>query len=68
MDAKCKTLIQVMLFYAVLACVVAPMIGWKLGKDQNDSIEKAGHAFVIGSIVSVLLWYTYGVKKVKEAQ
>jgi hypothetical protein len=68
MDAKCKRLIQIMVFYAVLACVIAPIIGWKLGKDQTDSIEKSGHAFVIGSIISILLWYNYGINEVKKAQ
>jgi hypothetical protein len=52
---------QIMLFYAVLACIVGPALFYVFG---NRSLKNAGNGFVAGSIVSIILWFTYGRKLV----
>jgi len=51
------TFASVMLFYAVLSCVVGPALFYFLWK---KSLQTAGNGFVAGSVVSILLWLTYG--------
>jgi len=46
---------QVMAFYALLSCVIMPLIGYKIKGEQG-----LGQGYVIGSVVSVLLWLTVG--------
>jgi hypothetical protein len=48
---------QVMAFYALLSCVIMPLIGYKI-KGQ----EGLGQGYIIGSIVCVGLWLTVGKK------
>lgn len=50
---------QVMVFYAVLSCVIAPLIGYKI-KGQSG----LGQGYVAGSIICVVLWLTVGKKYV----
>jgi hypothetical protein len=48
-----------MAFYAVLTYFVFPMIFYyTMGK----TVQAAGQGFVVGSVVSVALWYFYGSK------
>lgn len=51
----------IMLFYAILACVIGPVIFYQL---VGKSWKTAGNGFVAGSIVSILLWFFYGRKMV----
>jgi len=55
----CKAFWQVMAFYAVLSCVIAPLIGYHFKGHQG-----LGQGYVAGSVVSVLLWLTVGKKYV----
>jgi len=49
----------IMAFYAVLTYFVFPMIFYyTMGK----TAQAAGQGFVVGSVVSVALWYFYGSK------
>ncbi len=61
MDKALTTFASIMLFYAVLACVVGPALFYFLWK---KSLKTAGNGFVAGSVVSVLLWFMYGSKMV----
>ena len=50
-----------MLFYVFLTYVLGVTIGYyTLGK----TVDAAGHGFVIGSVLSIVLWYAYGRKLV----
>jgi hypothetical protein len=46
----------VMAFYAVLSYIVGPL-GFYYFVDKT--LMSAGNGFVVGSIVSVLLWFTF---------
>lgn len=52
---------QIMLFYAILACFLMPFIFYFF---IHKSDRSAGNGFVLGSILSIMLWYSYGSKMV----
>jgi hypothetical protein len=52
---------SIMLFYAILSCVVGPVIFYYIG---NHSLQFAGYGFVIFSIISIILWVVKGRKMV----
>jgi hypothetical protein len=54
-----KTFIGIMAFYALLTYIVFPLVFYYLGKKK---LVNAGYGFVIGSVVSVVLWLTVGSK------
>ena len=48
-----------MLFYIILSYIIGPSIGYySLGR----TTAAAGHGFVAGSVISIILWYTVGYK------
>lgn len=52
---------MIMLFYIFLSYLLGPVIGYfAFGK----SASAAGTGFVIGSIISIILWYMVGSKMV----
>lgn len=54
----------VMVFYVVLTYIIFPAIAYlAFGK----TLEAAGNGFIVGSVVSVVLWKFYGFGMVKEA-
>ena len=62
MEFNLYKFVTIMLFYIVLSYVIGPLVGYyTLGKTSTS----AGHGFVIGSIISIILWYTVGSKLVK---
>lgn len=52
---------MIMFFYILLSYFIGPVVGYyTLGK----SVSAAGHGFVIGSLISIALWYSVGKKLV----
>jgi hypothetical protein len=56
---KVETFIGIMAFYAVLTYLVFPVTFYYLGK---KNLVNAGYGFIVGSVVSVLLWVSIGSK------
>ena len=54
----------VMAFYAVLTYILFPAIAYFL---FGKTLEAAGNGFIVGSIVSVILWRMVGMGMVKGA-
>ena len=54
----------VMAFYAVLTYILFPVIAYFL---FGKTLEAAGNGFIVGSIVSVVLWQSVGMGMVKGA-
>ena len=54
----------VMAFYAVLTYLLFPAIAYFL---FGKTLEAAGNGFIVGSIVSVILWRMVGMGMVKGA-
>ena len=50
---------QIMIFYALLSCFIAPAVGYFITK-TNKGLEMG---YIIGTIISVILWFTVGKKK-----
>jgi hypothetical protein len=61
MEKGLATFSSIMLFYAVLACFLTPLVFYFIG---NRSLKVAGHGFLVGSVVSMVLWVMYGSKMV----
>lgn len=52
----------VMAFYAVLTYILFPVIAYFL---FGKTLETVGNGFIVGSILSVILWKVYGFGLVK---
>ena len=61
LSSSSSMFLQIMLFYILLSYILFPMIFYfAFGK----SLKQAGNGFVVGSIISIILWYTFGRKMV----
>jgi len=58
-----KMVAMIMVFYMFLSYVVGPMIAYHLVGKNADSI---GTGLVIGSILSIMMWYKYGIYMVEK--
>lgn len=62
MDNSLWIFTRIMLFYVFLSYLVMPIIFYySFGKN----LMSAGNGFVVGSIISIILWYIYGSKMLK---
>jgi hypothetical protein len=55
---------SVMVFYAVLTYLLFPAASYFF---FGKTLEAAGNGFIVGSIVSIVLWRMVGTKMVKGA-
>jgi hypothetical protein len=62
MDAKFQNFLRIMMFYILLTYVIFPAGFYYLA---GRSLASAGNGFVVGSIVSLALWFGVGKKMVK---
>ena len=58
-----RTFFMIMIFYILLSYVIGPMFFYYF---INKSLLSAGNGFVVGSILSIILWYTYGSKMINK--
>jgi hypothetical protein len=56
-STKLNTFVFIMMFYILLSYIIFPIAFYYL---FNKSLSSAGNGFVVGSLLSILLWYTYG--------
>lgn len=54
----------VMAFYAVITYLLFPAVAYFM---FGKTLEAAGNGFIVGSVVSVVLWKFYGFGMVKGA-
>jgi len=59
MNKNLQTFVGIMAFYALLTFVLFPLGFYYL---VNKSLSSAGNGFVVGSLVSVGLWFMFGRK------
>ena len=59
---KLNTFYAIMAFYAILSYVIFPYAFYQYKK----TLTSAGNGFIVGSIVSIILWITYGCKMIKD--
>lgn len=61
MKPSTKIFIQIMGFYIMLSYVLGPVVFYyAFGHD----LQAAGHGYVVGSVLSILLWYYKGSKMI----
>lgn len=61
MDKSMMTFLQIMVFYIFLSYVLAPVaFYYAFGR----TLASAGNGFIVGSILSIVLWHFYGKKMV----
>jgi hypothetical protein len=63
MEAKTQTFIGIMIFYIVLSYIIFPIGFYYL---VEKSLSSAGNGFVVGSIISIILWMNFGRKMVTK--
>jgi hypothetical protein len=63
MSASFQTFFMIMLFYILLSYLIGPMFFYYF---INKSLLSAGNGFAVGSILSIVLWYTYGSKMINK--
>ena len=61
MADKFQTFLGIMAFYVFLSHILFPSIFYNF---VEKSYKSAGTGFVLGSVISVVLWYTVGSKMV----
>lgn len=61
MKANVQTYMGIMVFYVFLSYVLFPLGFYYL---IDKTLLSAGNGFIAGSIVSIILWLTYGKKMV----
>ena len=59
---KMKTFFGIMVFYILLSYVIFPLLFFYF---TDKSLNQAGNGFIVGSIISILLWWFYGSKLIK---
>jgi hypothetical protein len=58
---KVNTFYSIMAFYAIITYLVFPFAFYQ----YKNTLESAGTGFVFGSIISVILWFSYGSQMIK---
>ena len=61
MSAGFSKFLSIMLFYILLSYVIGPAIFYYF---VQKSLTSAGNGFVLGSVISIGLWYIAGSKMV----
>lgn len=62
MDSKLRLFLGIMLFYILLSYLLFPLGFYYL---VDKSLSSAGNGFIVGSIISIVLWLSVGRKMVK---
>ena len=61
MSSKFATFLSIMLFYILLSYVLGPLFFYYF---FGKTLKSAGNGFIVGSILSIVLWYFYGSKMI----
>lgn len=61
MSASLTTFLSIMLFYILLSYILGPLAFYYL---FGKTLKAAGNGFIVGSILSIVLWHFYGSKMI----
>lgn len=61
MDKSMMKFLQIMAFYMLLTYVLGPVVFYYA---FGRTLASAGNGFIVGSILSVVLWHFFGKKMV----
>jgi len=62
MADKFKLFVSIMAFYVFLSYVLGPLVFYYM---MGRSLTAAGNGFIVGSLISIVLWLMVGSKMVK---
>jgi hypothetical protein len=62
MDPKFTMFLQIMLFYILISYVIMPTAFYFY---YGKSLAAAGNGYVVGSLLSLIMWYAAGKNMVK---
>ena len=62
MDSRFTLFLQIMLFYILLSYLIMPTIFYFY---YGKSLTAAGTGFVVGSLLSLIMWYAVGKNMIK---
>jgi hypothetical protein len=62
MTDKLQIFISIMFFYIFVSYFLGPLVFYYL---VERSLMSAGNGFIVGSLLSILLWLMYGSKMIK---
>jgi hypothetical protein len=63
MSDKLQTFIVIMIFYIILSYIIGPLVSYYF---MGCTLTAAGNGFIVGSILSIILWLTVGSKMIKK--
>lgn len=63
MEKSVQMFLGMMAFYAILSFVLGPLLFYFFWK---KSLKVAGYGFIVGSILSIILWIFFGEKMVMK--
>lgn len=62
MSSGLTTFLSIMFFYIILSYLIGPLVFYySFGK----TLKSAGDGFIVGSILSIVLWHFFGSKMIK---
>jgi len=64
MSSNFLKFIQIMVFYIFISYALFPAVGYYM---FGKTLHSAGTGFVVGSVISVFLWYVYGRKLINNS-
>lgn len=62
MDKNMQMYLVIMSFYILLSYILMPALFYYF---YDKTLQTAGRGFIVGSVLSVLLWHFYGRKMIK---
>ena len=62
MNTNIQMFMGIMGFYVLLSYVIFPVVFYYFG---GKTLSSAGNGFIVGSIISILLWMFFGKKMIK---
>jgi len=61
--ATMQVFMGIMVFYAIITYIIGPIVGYYFG---GRTLNSAGNGFIVGSLISIILWYSFGQKIVNR--
>lgn len=61
MNGSWARFMKIMMFYNILSYLIMPVLFYYI---FGRTLMSAGNGFVVGSVLSIILWYGYGSKMI----
>ena len=65
MSEKLSLFLSIMVFYILLSYILGPLAFYYA---TDRSLTSAGNGFIVGSLLSIVLWLAYGSKMIQSSK